>query len=206
MDCPEEEEEVDCDRHLRRNSKSCSTLASLCWSKISSEESKKGIPSFATTTTDNDDSQRQQNQLRSDLMRLCSTGSQQPQGACRVAFKKLRPDLYFKKKCEAARDLGREAKLLKSLDHPNIVKLHGIISQPGKADFGILLDCLSLTLREQMRLWKEQEEEAMNRPGGIRLPFWSTSTSIPQETQLLVERLVALLEVAQAMRYLHQQL
>jgi serine/threonine protein kinase len=197
-DCPIEEEEGDCDL-LHHNSQSCSALASLCWSK----ESNNGSQAFAFTTRNNDDSQGQQRQLRSDLIRLCST--QQPQGARRVAVKQLRPDLYFKKKCDAARDLCREAKFLKSLEHPNIVKLHGIISQPGKADFGILLDCLSLTLREQMRKWKEQEEEATTTRS-IILPFWSTSTSIPQETQVLVERLVALLEVAQAMRYLHQQL
>ena len=80
-------------------------------------------------------------------------------GSSLFALKQVRKDLYPKKRCEAAKDLAREAKFLARLSHPNIVYLRGLVSQPGKPEFGILLDRLRITLSEEAVLWKSREAD-----------------------------------------------
>jgi serine/threonine protein kinase len=79
--------------------------------------------------------------------------------ATRFAIKQVRKDLYPKKKIEAAKDLAREAKFLARIDHPNIVALRGLVSEPGRPEFGILLDRLRITLSEELARWHRRQEE-----------------------------------------------
>mmetsp|Transcript_26667 Transcript_26667/g.63580 ORF Transcript_26667/g.63580 Transcript_26667/m.63580 type:complete len:709 (+) Transcript_26667:412-2538(+) len=80
-------------------------------------------------------------------------------GSSLFALKQVRKDLYPKKRCEAAKDLAREAKFLARLSHPNIVCLRGLVSQPGRPAFGILLDRLRITLSEEAVLWKSRQPD-----------------------------------------------
>jgi serine/threonine protein kinase len=139
----------------------------------------------------------QQQKLRAYV----STHTKRRNASSRYVVKQLRKDLYLKKKTEAIKDLGREAKFLACLQHPNIVKLRGTVSNPGQADFMILLDYLQTTLSEQMVEWKQQQEPSVN----FLIP-WQSLQRIQQQANILSERLLALYDVAQAMRHLHQKL
>jgi len=103
-----------------------------------------------------------------------------------LVIKQIRKDLYPKRRIEAAKDLAREAKLLARLqqlsflesrqssksseqhryhrhsmaymnNHPNLITLRGIVSDPGSPDFGILLDRLHLTLAELATSWGKRQ-------------------------------------------------
>lgn len=98
-----------------------------------------------------------------------------------LVIKQIRKDLYPKKRVEAAKDLAREAKLLARLqqlfflednicpnsssgyiytnhnNHPNLITLRGIVSDPGSPSFGILLDRLHLTLAELTTSWGKRQ-------------------------------------------------
>jgi serine/threonine protein kinase len=76
-----------------------------------------------------------------------------------LALKQVRKDLYPKKKLEAAKDLAREAIFLARLHHDNIITLRGVVSQPGRLEFGMLLDRLGLTLSEEVLSWQERQVE-----------------------------------------------
>lgn len=93
-----------------------------------------------------------------------------------LVIKQVRKDLYPKKRIEATKDLAREAKLLARLqqlyffqgqhtahrnNHPNIISLRGIVSNPGTPNFGIILDRLHLTLTELSSSWKKSEESIL---------------------------------------------
>ena len=104
-----------------------------------------------------------------------------------LVIKQIRKDLYPKKRIEAAKDLAREAKLLARLqqlyfleeqqssedqqhpyhhhtnttyrsNHPNLITLRGIVSNPGSPEFGIILDRLHLTLAELANSWGKRQQ------------------------------------------------
>ena len=117
-----------------------------------------------------------------------------------MVIKQIRKDLYPNKRIEAAKDLAREAKFLARLqqlqfssespeqlrtgdrnNHPNIITLRGIVSNPGSPDFGILLDRLHLTLDELSISWGNYQEKLLERHSshssqkrGIALPLTLT--------------------------------
>ena len=122
----------------------------------------------------------------------------------RYAVKQLRKDLYLKKRVEAAKDLAREAKFLSCLQHPNIVTLRGTVSQPGLSDFMIVLDHLYTTLSEHLARWHDESPT----PPLINIPWpieMRSQQQIELEARILTERLLALYDVSQAMRYLYQK-
>lgn len=121
----------------------------------------------------------------------------------RYAIKHIRKDLYPKRKIIAVRDLAREAKLLSHLDHPNIVRLRGIVGKPGEETFMILLDRLDITLGAQISEWKEKLQEGSNRM--VLFPWKLSTQQQSLETAILYDRLIALYDVAQAMNYLHSK-
>ena len=177
-----------------RGSQSCSALHSM-WSHYNT--AKKPALSVCNTTNSPTWTLEEQQKLRAHL----SSRVNRRNASSRYAAKQLRKDLYLKKKTEAAKDLGREAKFLSCLHHPNIVSLRATVSRPGHADFMILLDYLSNPLSEQMVQWKEQEMTCAN----FLIP-WQSQQQIQQQAAILSARLLALHDVAQGMRYLHQKL
>jgi hypothetical protein len=118
-----------------------------------------------------------------------------------LAMKHIRKDLYPKKKARAAKDLAREAKFLASLRHPNIIALWGLVSQPGRVDFGILLDRLPRTLQEQTTIWKEECMYSSQ----YTFP-WQSQQRILDFRRILNERVHALRDIARAMRHLHTKM
>jgi serine/threonine protein kinase len=105
-----------------------------------------------------------------------------------LVIKQIRKDLYPKKRIEAAKALAREAKLLARIqqlyfleeqsseqqypyhhhhnnnnatyrnNHPNLITLRGIVSNPGSPEFGIILDRLHLTLEELANSWGKRQQ------------------------------------------------
>lgn len=123
----------------------------------------------------------------------------------RYAVKQIRPDLYPKKKVEAAKDLAREAQLLSRLQHPNIVPLWATVGSPGEASFMLLMDRLEISLSDELSQWHQQLNDATS--GGLVFPWQVASFSTQRkelERTILTQRLLALYDVVQAMQYLHK--
>jgi hypothetical protein len=123
-------------------------------------------------------------------------------GLARYAVKRLRPDLESSKQLEAAIDLASEAKFMASLQHPNICKMRGTIGQPGSWDFMIVMDCLQMTLREKMKQWKDQLHRSPKN-GMFRFLKRSHQHQAALEDDVFADKLLAVYDIARAMRYLH---
>jgi hypothetical protein len=134
-------------------------------------------------------------------------------GRPRYAVKRLRDDLTLlgeddqQQRMDAAVDLGVEAKFLASIRHPNIVKMRGTVGQPGSQDFMIVMDCLVMTLREKMEQWDDEQKVSSSKTG-FRL---SRILRNHQRQDALLkdqyaDKLLAVYDIARAMRYLHNHL
>jgi hypothetical protein len=136
-------------------------------------------------------------------------------GRTRYAVKRLHLDLsrqpenqQQQKQLEAALDLAGEAKFMASLNHPNICKMRGTIGQPGSFDFMIVMDCLQMTLREKMDTWQDKGRQDSNKLGGL-FDFWKkrssshTHNKALEEEDVFADKLLAVYDIARAMRYLH---
>jgi serine/threonine protein kinase len=117
-------------------------------------------------------------------------------GECRYVMKHLKQDLLMNRSRfnQAAADLVLEAKFLKALDHPNIIKIRGISSSgtnafgDGKHDgYFIILDHLDDTLSHRIQRWKA---EPPCKDTGI---------------QNYAEKLKFAVQIASAIEYLHDQ-
>eukprot|EP00934_Nitzschia_sp_Nitz4_P000100 Nitzschia sp. Nitz4//scaffold97_size77645//26499//28011//NITZ4_005515-RA/size77645-augustus-gene-0.68-mRNA-1//1//CDS//3329560647//100//frame0 len=126
----------------------------------------------------------------------------------KYVVKKVRPDLYPKRKVEAAKDLTKEAMILSRLDHPNVVQLHATVGNPGSDAFMILMDRLDVSLTDDILTWHhELSESVASTTTGLSLfPWFQTSQAPPRKSErdVLSKRLLALHDVAQAMVYLHR--
>jgi len=120
-------------------------------------------------------------------------------GIARYAIKRARSDLDKDSCTTAIIDLAAEAKFLSTLCHPNIVKLRGTISFPGHDDFGLVLDRMQLTLEDQILLWREEEKGGKGPLSRIGKVF--KRKQIRQEH---IDRLLALYDVARALKFLHK--
>ena len=121
---------------------------------------------------------------------------------------------------QAAVDLATEAKFLASIRHPNIVKMRGTVGTPGCYDFMIVMDCLVMTLRDKMALWVEEEKHYRQKEGlGGTLRRILQNHTInrshrrhhPHKGDALQQdqhgdKLLAVYDIARAMKYLHNQL
>ena len=143
-------------------------------------------------------------------------------GVPRYAVKQIRKDLYPKKKVEAAVELAREAKLLKHLNHPHIIQLKATVSTPGHVDFMMVLERLSNgTLHDKLMVpWKAAQSQISSSSKGGRFlaNLWlphknknnnnnNSNSNIDNVAHtLLMDRLLALYDIAQAMAYLHSKM
>ena len=120
-------------------------------------------------------------------------------GTTRYAIKRLRGDfLDPRSRMEAAGDLACEARILASISHPNICRIRATTGTPGHADFGIILDRLQKTLRGKIEDWAEHVQQ-------LKTGFLGRLRRIHTEAlqALFLERLVAVYDVARALKYLH---
>ena len=127
-------------------------------------------------------------------------------GMPRYAIKRLRKDLKGDTLVQATSDLASEANFLSKLRHPNICRMRGTIGEPGKNGFAIVLDRLSMTLRDKMLEWKKQGAYgASPLLGKMKSSFWSHSKKEDQlQIQMNVhgEKLMAIYDLARALRHL----
>jgi len=126
-------------------------------------------------------------------------------GRLRYAVKQLRKDLKGNRLVQATADLAAEASFLRSLrGHPNICKIKGTIGEPGKRNFGIVMDRLIVNLREKMRDWKKYDERRYCLLKKIVLHHQQPSLEEQLEVQKQIygEKLMAVNDIARALRRL----
>ena len=71
---------------------------------------------------------------------------------------------------------------------------------PGSSGFMIVMECLTITLRTKIQVWKEEEKHYSK---GI-LRFVSNRRNISET--LFAEKLLAVYDIARAMRFLHNNM
>jgi serine/threonine protein kinase len=112
------------------------------------------------------------------------------------ALKRLSPDVSRDKKDfkTGSVDLALESKLLEKLNHPNLIKVHGVKSgdiceSVEEGNFFVLLDLLTETLEDRIETWQT-----------------SYNRNLFRRNKSLVSRVEnAALGIARGMQYLHQQ-
>mmetsp|Transcript_47581 Transcript_47581/g.53228 ORF Transcript_47581/g.53228 Transcript_47581/m.53228 type:complete len:1033 (+) Transcript_47581:50-3148(+) len=138
------------------------------------------------------------------------------------AVKLVRQDMLSDtKKRRAAVDMASEAKMLSALSHPNIIRIRGVLGyleRPGQ--YGIIMDKLRGTLQGQIQVWsKLNQEEQLPKaaPSSTptlleRVPQWMCTShekrklvTLQRQSAFWAERMEAVLDVAHAMRYIHQK-
>ncbi|CAB9516961.1 activated protein kinase kinase kinase 7 [Seminavis robusta] len=120
-------------------------------------------------------------------------------GRCQYAIKHLKPDLLKDSKSfeSAAADLIMEAKWLSIVNHPNIVKMHGIAMGGTAAyacsglydSFFVIVDKIHETLYDRLKTWRQQS---------------ATHLCNPTNTTLMLKMDIAL-QLGDALSYLHER-
>ena len=116
-------------------------------------------------------------------------------GVARYAVKHVRRDLSGEALVDASLDLACEAEFLSHLSHSSIVRLKATVGTPGEPDFMIVMDRLLRTLQEQMdTVWKPRRTDCSRLFGKDKEGLEA----------LMADQLLAALDVARAIRYLHK--
>eukprot|EP00934_Nitzschia_sp_Nitz4_P005852 Nitzschia sp. Nitz4//scaffold201_size42423//8478//10203//NITZ4_007369-RA/size42423-snap-gene-0.39-mRNA-1//-1//CDS//3329541317//5842//frame0 len=125
-------------------------------------------------------------------------------GFARYAVKKVREDLTPDTERCAIVDIAVEAQFLAAVNHPNIVKMRGTVGTPGTLSFMIVMDCLTVSLRQKMDLWNAEPSSKKSLWKKI-LPGARRKTHVSLRDQV-GDKLLAMYDVARAMRYLHNHM
>jgi len=170
---------------------------------------------FGYNTNSNTDDQSCMEEPRHHLIRNAIRNGQP-----RYALKFVRNDLKDWKACMAATDLACEAKFLSALCHPNVIKLRGIVGYAGRPhNFGIILDRLSCTLQDKIDQWAKSRHyhrvslRWMPQPNLLFRTLLSPWCQLckrnmrtsPFSDRLFEQRVLAVYDVARAMKYLHSK-
>mmetsp|Transcript_16270 Transcript_16270/g.23859 ORF Transcript_16270/g.23859 Transcript_16270/m.23859 type:complete len:506 (-) Transcript_16270:95-1612(-) len=108
-------------------------------------------------------------------------------------------------------ELAVETKMLSCINHPNIIKIHGVgdgglecLSERTARHYFILLDRLNSTLEKRLySSWKEKQLELERR--NMHTMLSKNSARKNQKREFLVERLNVALDIAKALSYLHSR-
>ncbi|KAL7529785.1 hypothetical protein ACHAXR_005473 [Thalassiosira sp. AJA248-18] len=119
-------------------------------------------------------------------------------GEARYAIKRIKSCLVGEEDItDAAIDLAREAEILASLKHPNIIRIRGTINVPGHPKYGLILDRLYDTLEVQMKKWKVDLKRYQGKFKGL------IGKNKMMINKMWMSRLIAANDLARAMAYLH---
>lgn len=133
--------------------------------------------------------------LRAFMAERCYRGDSPRYAIKRVAASLLESDFM----ASAIVDLAAEAKFLSHLDHSNIIKVRATVGTPGTMGFMIVLDRLVNIMDNKVKEWKQQQKSSCKRKVTFGLRFGGNSM---ERHDLATERLVAMFDIARALRYL----
>lgn len=97
-------------------------------------------------------------------------------------------------------DLSLEAKFLSCMNHPNIIKIRGVAGDPLSPNFGLVLDRLYMTLKEQMDVWTA-EKKAANGTGLCACLFGTVDTQAI--ASLVLSATTVAYDLSCALRHIH---
>ena len=131
----------------------------------------------------------------------------------RIHPKKIRDDDDEEKVWGRSIDIACEAMMLSVLSHPNIVRMHGTSGKWGdQHSFGIVLDKLQWTLKEQIVRWSSPHQSKRSKysiktPRSLfnRMFFPKSDRRSDPSAETTLSRLEALYDVAKGMEYLHER-
>lgn len=131
------------------------------------------------------------NEARAALLRsYCKDGKTQ------FVVKSLRHDLEGERRFKGLLDLENEAKLLVSLNHPNIVRLRAFVWVPGRTELMLVLDKLHLTLVQQISKWNSKNRMFRHLPRIFKHPN--------TQDNFFMEQINTAYDILSALRHLHK--
>ena len=119
-------------------------------------------------------------------------------GSARYAIKQLKSHRTPEELSEAIIDIAMEAKFLSRLSHSNIIKMRGTGGTPCHPKYFLVLDRLYDTLEERIDKWADEKK----RLRGIMGVFGKKKYEL---RHLFSDRLLAALDIARALKYLHEK-
>ena len=123
-------------------------------------------------------------------------------GCGRYVVKQINSEFQYSDKVsylKAIVDIELEAKYMTSLRHPNILRIRGLANLgPSTGQSFLILDRLNLTLAKKMSDWLRRHRQCRGITGAV-------VGSKKKKEDLLVERLVAAHNIADAVDYLHSR-
>jgi Protein kinase domain len=133
---------------------------------------------------------------------ISENGRRVRKGRYRYVIKQLSPELSQNDKISYLKgvvDLAMETHLLSSIEHENIVGLHGMASRgPFEEGYFIVLEKICETLSKKVKGWMDIDRQCK----GITGVFTGSKKKLEK---LQSERLVAAYQLASGMNYLHQR-
>lgn len=148
----------------------------------------------------------EEEKLRSGLVSSCRRTARDRMGP--YALKQLRRKLVdnTKKFSNGAIDLTLEAAFLASLDHPNLLNIHGVAADgaegylTGRHDgYFLIVDRLSETLQDRIISWRKRRKKLSSRWGRMM------DKDGKKVDKLMEERLKVAFDIASALNYLHSR-
>lgn len=142
-------------------------------------------------------------QIRNYMHKYClRPGEEDMKLHARYALKQLKPTENEKYIRQGLIDISIEAQFLACLNHPNIIKMRGLVGKPFSPDFGIILDRLYMTLDDKMEFWKEERKNASSKHmcGCLGMGFDKAT-----KQGLLFQAVTVAYDLSSAMRYISGQ-
>ncbi len=121
----------------------------------------------------------------------------------RYALKQLKPNEQQKHVEQGLIDLSIEAQFLSCLDHPNIIKMRGVVGTSLTQDFGIILDRLYMTLEDKMDFWVNERNDAAR--AGMCGCFGLGKMDKMTSDAIMFSAITIAYDLSCAMRYIHSK-
>jgi len=139
-------------------------------------------------------------EIRKYMSTNCMRKDDDDRDQARYALKQLAPTNVQKKLEQALIDISIEAKFLACLNHPNIIKMRGVVGEPLSPNFGLVLDRLYMTLEDKMESWTAEKKMATS--GGLCGCLFGSGDSTAKAA-LVFSAITVAYDLACALRYIH---